>query len=1027
MATDYEKVRRDNIEEYGKGTRHLEFLGRLYSDRTHFIYELLQNAEDARASKVSFLLEPGRLVFKHDGQELFNEEHVRGVCGVAEGTKAEDKTKIGKFGIGFKSVYAYTRTPEIHCGDEHFRIDHFVRPAAVPPQSVDSPWTTTFFFPFAPEAGVTTAQAFEAIKQRLATIGVHTLLFLRNLREIHWDVKGGAKGVYRTHTDPSQNHRRVTLKAYSDTSAPDAAPRLTEHWLLFTRPLSLPGKSATLNVEAAFLLAKDAKTGKEFIQRLSNAPLVVYFPTAIQTGLGFLIQGPYDATPARDNIEENNPLNFALIYQTGELIVDALRTIKELGLLTLEVLNALPLRVNLGTDTLTIFQRMTQGASREEKLFGPLTDRVARALKEEELLPAHPSGYVSGANAALARSAELRDLLDAAQLQSLLASPTPHRWLAEGITGDRTPEIRTYLVETIKVTEITPENLAQKLHDSFLNRQSDPWFAEFYAFLAGQKALWRPEQGRYSPAGPLRYAKNIIRLQNDSLVAPFRKDDHPNAFLPPEGETEFPIVKRTIVANAKAKDFLVTLGLTLPDLVDEIIEKVLIRYHRAPLAVSQADSLHDVQRIAAAAKTDSKSKRDRLMDALRKTSFLLGTNAQTGKPTFLQPAQLHFDNPETKLYLSGNPIAHFLSDCYDKTLHDFFAELGVSHIIRCSFKPPGRDGNVVTRDYYGDHARALNGFDPDFEIEGLDHALSHPTTDKSKLIWNRLLVPHSAKLKGELESSSRQDFSWSKKETTHSTVGRLASLRSWLPDRAGNWHTPKGMAFSDLPDGFEQSEAVCKHLEIEFVSVSQLAEKTGIPLTDIESLKTLIASAPQKWEEIKRDLAGGIKPKFPQRTVGNPERHEDKVRERTDGSPGKTYKQREGSVRISKPDLDPQTWLQGQYTNEDSQLVCQMCELEMPFKKRDGNYYFEAVEAFDHLPIERQEIFLALCPLCAAIYKEYVKRDDLNSATVKNSILASRETLIPVKVGQQNRTIRFVEAHLFDLRVVLDSRPPPAQ
>ena len=189
----------------------------------------------------------------------------------------------------------------------------------------------------------------------------------------------------------------------------------------------------------------------------------------------------------------------------------------------------------------------------------------------------------------------------------------------------------------------------------------------------------------------------------------------------------------------------------------------------------------------------------------------------------------------------------------------------------------------------------------------------------------------------------------------------------------------------------------------------------------------MIASAPQKWEEIKRDLAGGIKPKFPQRTVGNPERHEDKVRERTDGSPGKTYKQREGSVRISKPDLDPQTWLQGQYTNEDSQLVCQMCELEMPFKKRDGNYYFEAVEAFDHLPIERQEIFLALCPLCAAIYKEYVKRDDLNSATVKNSILASRETLIPVKVGQQNRTIRFVEAHLFDLRVVLDSRPPPAQ
>jgi hypothetical protein len=103
-----------------------------------------------------------------------------------------------------------------------------------------------------------------------------------------------------------------------------------------------------------------------------------------------------------------------------------------------------------------------------------------------------------------------------------------------------------------------------------------------------------------------------------------------------------------------------------------------------------------------------------------------------------------------------------------------------------------------------------------------------------------------------------------------------------------------------------------------------------------------------------------------------------------------------------------------------------MCELEMPFKKRDGNHYFEAVEAFDHLPIERQEIYLALCPLCAAIYKEFVKRDDANGAAVKSAIVTSKEPVIPVQIGQLKRTIRFVEAHLFDLRVVLDGNRPPA-
>jgi hypothetical protein len=47
----------------------------------------------------------------------------------------------------------------------------------------------------------------------------------------------------------------------------------------------------------------------------------------------------------------------------------------------------------------------------------------------------------------------------------------------------------------------------------------------------------------------------------------------------------------------------------------------------------------------------------------------------------------------------------------------------------------------------------------------------------------------------------------------------------------------------------------------------------------------------------------------------------------------------------------------------------------MPFKKRNGEYNFEAVGIFsrNHLPIEHEAQFLALCPLCSARYKEFVK------------------------------------------------------
>jgi len=52
-------------EEYS-GIR--EIVEELYPDRAHFIYELLQNAEDANASEASFELKDDRLVFRHNGR-----------------------------------------------------------------------------------------------------------------------------------------------------------------------------------------------------------------------------------------------------------------------------------------------------------------------------------------------------------------------------------------------------------------------------------------------------------------------------------------------------------------------------------------------------------------------------------------------------------------------------------------------------------------------------------------------------------------------------------------------------------------------------------------------------------------------------------------------------------------------------------------------------------------------------------------------------------------------------------------------
>ena len=181
MSADYEKIRAENIGRYGWDTAVLDLLGQLYSERTHFIFELIQNAEDAHATELAFELFDDRLEVRHDGRP-FTADDVRRICGVGKSGKSEDLTKIGKFGIGFKSVYAYTKTPSVHSSGEHFRIEKYVRPFQLDP--VDEPAAGTLFvFPFDHD-DISAATAVAEIAAALGNLELGTLLFLRSIERV---------------------------------------------------------------------------------------------------------------------------------------------------------------------------------------------------------------------------------------------------------------------------------------------------------------------------------------------------------------------------------------------------------------------------------------------------------------------------------------------------------------------------------------------------------------------------------------------------------------------------------------------------------------------------------------------------------------------------------------------------------------------------------------------------------------------------------------------------------------------------
>src|SRR5882757_10541160 len=189
VPADYQKIREENIARYGWDTAVLDLLGQLYSERTHFIFELIQNAEDAGATELAFEMFGDRLELRHDGRP-FTGADVRGVCGVGKSAKSGDLTAIGKFGIGFKSVYAYTRSPRVHSGDEHFGIENYVRPFPVEPPAAPSAGTL-FVFPFDHDT-VPAAVAASEIAAALAALQPRILLFLRSIERLRVDLRTGA-------------------------------------------------------------------------------------------------------------------------------------------------------------------------------------------------------------------------------------------------------------------------------------------------------------------------------------------------------------------------------------------------------------------------------------------------------------------------------------------------------------------------------------------------------------------------------------------------------------------------------------------------------------------------------------------------------------------------------------------------------------------------------------------------------------------------------------------------------------------
>lgn len=376
----------------------------LYPDTAHFIYELLQNAEDMKATVVRFILDKNSIDFEHNGtKRSFNIADIDAITNIGHNSqKKDDPTSIGKFGVGFKAVFAYTSTPIIHSGDYHFKIKDYFVPEFRGVEKVstvdnDGVAWTKFSFPFN-NPKKATQDAFDECLDGLKALDSSAVLFLQNIKKIEYMLPSGDLG-YVELVDNGKYHVTVTYKK------PNESKEYKSRWLRFDRMVDITddqGNLKTLSTAIAFLLEYDEKNKKEYIAPVKGGGRTfIYFPAEKEhSGLRFHINAPFASTVARDSVR-NCADNVKLICAISQLIYDSLPEIKAQGLMNHSFFEVLP----HNKDNLSAFYQY-------------VLDYIYSAFQKNDYLPTKNRGYISAKNA-LAGPAAISNVLKEADMQAL--------------------------------------------------------------------------------------------------------------------------------------------------------------------------------------------------------------------------------------------------------------------------------------------------------------------------------------------------------------------------------------------------------------------------------------------------------------------------------------------------------------------------------------------------------------------------------------------------------------------------------
>lgn len=457
----------------------------LNSKESHFILELIQNADDNTYKpeldpSLTFTIDGNRLVVKNN-EIGFEEKNVRALCSAGESSKKAEKRKgyIGEKGIGFKSIFKVTDSPEIHSNGYHFRFDRsnpqdllgYVVPNWHEPDiKLDD--RTTLIIP---------AKANHSFSiSSLSDISDTLLLFLQKLRKLEIETNEGLISFQRT--DQGAVTTLVTIKPNEEEKCQIF---LRKSFKVDMSDIHEPKRDGINETEIVLAFPID-ESGKA--APILGCETFAFLPIR-EFGFKFYIQADFVLASSREGIHEELEWNKRLRDSISSAFLDAIPEFKQRPELAITYFNYLPTKDDI-----------------HDKFFAPVIDHLIKKLKSIECIPVAGGGWKKPAEVLLA-SEKIRELFTSEDALLIFSSDYLQNGFFLPSSFKDALGFKNLMVKD--VTSIFTK------HTEWLKGRKLEWRALFYAYLAH-------DSNRNNFVKHLEDAP-CIPLENGEIVAPSDK------------------------------------------------------------------------------------------------------------------------------------------------------------------------------------------------------------------------------------------------------------------------------------------------------------------------------------------------------------------------------------------------------------------------------------------------------------------------------------------------------------------------